>query len=246
MSALPEEKPEGAPEWMVSYADMITIIMSFFVIMFAIASGEAAKGKRNQQQQAAFQSLQNRFGPKYQPFASWGLMPGNSPVRHAGAHDKGKQPVVVPDEEGGKVKVLKRERARIRIPGRGDRVVIGGVVYFGDTTLALADSQTARLQVIAEELAGKPQQIEIVGHTSARPLAPGSSHRDRWDLAYARCRQVARLLDTMKVEPERLRISVVQTSEVASAGESSPATSEDMSIDVYLTDTVAEKTTKPQ
>ena len=43
MSANPEEKPDGAPEWMVSFADMITIMMSFFVIMFALASGEAAK-----------------------------------------------------------------------------------------------------------------------------------------------------------------------------------------------------------
>ena len=246
MSAFPEEKPEGAPEWMVSYADMITIIMSFFVIMFAIASGEAAKGKRTQQQQAAIDSLQNRFGPKYQPFASWGLMPGNSPIRHAGAHEKGKQPIIVPDEEGGTVKVLKRERSRIRIPGRGDRIVIGGVVYFGDKTLALADSQTARLKLIAEEMAGKPQQIEIVGHTSARPLTPDSSFHDRWDLAYARCRQVAKLLGTMKIAPDRLRISVVQTSELQAAGETSTATAEDMRIDIYLTDMVAERATNTQ
>ena len=67
MSAKPEEKPDGAPEWMVSFADMITIMMSFFVIMFAIASGEAAKGKRNRQQQATIESLQNRFGPNINP-----------------------------------------------------------------------------------------------------------------------------------------------------------------------------------
>ena len=63
---------------MVSYADMITIIMSFFVVMFSIASGEAAKGKRSQQQQVAIESLQFRFGPQWKPFTSWSLMPGNS------------------------------------------------------------------------------------------------------------------------------------------------------------------------
>ncbi len=49
MASKPEEKPDGAPEWMVSFADMITIMMSFFVIMFALASGEAAKAKQQQQ-----------------------------------------------------------------------------------------------------------------------------------------------------------------------------------------------------
>jgi hypothetical protein len=78
MQQFSEEKPEGAPEWMVSYADMITILMSFFVVMFSVASGEAAKGKRSQQQQVAIESLQYRFGPKWKPFMSWSLMPGNA------------------------------------------------------------------------------------------------------------------------------------------------------------------------
>ena len=80
MSVKPEEKPERRPEWMVSFADMITIMMSFFVIMFALASNQAAKGKKaSANQQAAMDSLNYRFGPSWKPFASWGLMPGNSP-----------------------------------------------------------------------------------------------------------------------------------------------------------------------
>ena len=100
ISARADEKPEGAPEWMVSFADMITIMMSFFVIMFALAAGEAAKGKKahNEQQQAALDSLQNRFGPKYQPFSSWGLMPGNSPVKNRGTRQKVKLPEPPPEE----------------------------------------------------------------------------------------------------------------------------------------------------
>ena len=85
MAAKPEEKPDGAPEWMVSFADMITIMMSFFVIMFAIASGEAAKGAKAAGNTAAIESLNNRFGPKFQPFASWGLAPGTMPVKQGGS-----------------------------------------------------------------------------------------------------------------------------------------------------------------
>ncbi|MCL4195115.1 MAG: hypothetical protein KJZ87_25480, partial [Thermoguttaceae bacterium] len=53
-----EEKPEGAPEWMVSFADMITIMMSFFVIMFALA---AAKNEGHAE--AVRQSIHDRFSP---------------------------------------------------------------------------------------------------------------------------------------------------------------------------------------
>jgi chemotaxis protein MotB len=241
MSAKPDEKPEGAPEWMVSFADMITIMMSFFVIMFAIASGEAAKGRRHPspQQQAAIESLQHRFGPKYQPFSSWGLMPGNSPVPHAGSRQKSPPPGNPPSPEGATVKAVRNERARIRVPGHGDRVVIGGVVAFADAGTVLADDQKAHLQMIAEELAGKPHQVEVLGHASNRPLPRGSSGRDRWDLAYTRCREVAQLLRTMKIDPERVRIAVAQAGD-APGGPAAAAPSGDTQVEVYLTDVLPE------
>jgi chemotaxis protein MotB len=242
MAAHIEEKPEGAPEWMVSFADMITIMMSFFVIMFALASSEAAKGKHSKQQQAAMDSLANRFGPKYQPFASWGLLPGNVPVKNGGDHQKTKNPSRPPTDPAGDVKVLKKEQARIRVPGSGQHVVIGGIVFFDDLSKGLADEQKARLKVIAEEIVGKPQQVEILGHASARPLPAGSSYRDRWDLAYARCRQAAEVLTSLKIDPQRLRIGVIQSSGAQAVGNgTSPG--EDSQVDVYLSDVVPDKFT---
>ncbi len=237
MNVKADEKPDGAPEWMVSYADMITIMMAFFVLMFAIATGEAAKGKNGHSQEAALASLQYRFGPQWRPLAGWGLAPGNSPTR--GAEIPGRGPGTPPTgNDDGNVKVLKNERARIRVPGRGERVVIGGVVYFNETSAQLADRQKVWLRSIADEMAGKPQQVEIVGHTSARPLPPGSPYRDRCDLAYARCRQAAGLLAGLKIEPERLRIMVLPASQPP-ADEPATTPAEDARIDIYLTDTLA-------
>jgi chemotaxis protein MotB len=206
MQELPEEKPEGAPEWMVSYADMITIIMSFFVVMFSIASGEAAKGKRNQQQQATLESLQYRFGPKWKPFMSWSLMPGNSSLPGGGKGLGSPAPGSAVGDPGGTVRVLKKEKARIRVPGEGDQIAIGGLVFFGKATADLAPGQSSSIQKIAEELAGKPQQIEIVAKASRQPLPPDCPFRDRWELSYARCRRTAELLTSLKIEPERFRI----------------------------------------
>jgi chemotaxis protein MotB len=240
MSARVEEKPDGAPEWMVSFADMITIMMSFFVIMFAIASGEAAKGKKNRTplQQAAIDSISHRFGPSWKPFASWGLMTGNSPVKLGGGRKKIEPP---PLEDQGPVKTP-QQKPRIRVPGRGERIAIGGIAYFQDATIELPDAQKSRLGVIAEELAGKPQEIEVVGHASVRPLPSGTPYHDRWDLAYARCRRVAQLLRDMKIDPDRIRVSVVRAADALDPGD--PAgTPADCQVDIYLSDTEPERYT---
>ncbi len=221
---------------MVSYADMITIIMSFFVVMFSIASGEAAKGKRTQQQQAAIESLQYRFGPKWKPFMSWSLMPGNS-LLPGGGKGLG-SPALMPavGDPGGTVRVLKVEKARIRVPGQGDQIAIGGMVYFDRATTELVPGQDGSLQKIADELAGKPQQVEIVATASNQPLPPGCLFRDRWELGYARCRQTAELFTALKIEPERLRLSVLP----ANAQENKGALSSeaDVAVRVYLSATL--------
>ena len=52
-----EHASEGAPEWMVSYADMITILMSFFVVMFSMAGTKDAK-----KEDPVMMSLRRQFG----------------------------------------------------------------------------------------------------------------------------------------------------------------------------------------
>ena len=118
-----EEKPEGAPEWMVSFADMITILMAFFVVMFSIASGDSNNDKRTKQQETVLESLQSRFGPKWKPFMTWNVMPGNSNLPGSG---KGlvcsNCPCLYVGDPGGTMAGSQEEGAgaRSRVPGQGD------------------------------------------------------------------------------------------------------------------------------
>jgi chemotaxis protein MotB len=236
MQQFSEEKPEGAPEWMVSYADMITILMSFFVVMFSIASGEAAKGKRSQQQQVAIESLQYRFGPKWKPFMSWSMMPGNALLPGGGKGLGSPAPGSAVGDPGGTVRVLKVEKARIRVPGQGDQIAIGGMIYFHPATADITPGQNAWIQKIAEELRGKLQQVEVVATASSRPLPRGCAFRDRWDLSYARCRKAAEVLASLNVEPERLRLSVLPAS--AQENEEAMFSEADVAVKVYLSATL--------
>ncbi len=59
MSGECHECEEGLPEWIMSYADMITILMAFFVVMYSMAGAPKDKGK----EEAVMRSFRERFGP---------------------------------------------------------------------------------------------------------------------------------------------------------------------------------------
>ncbi|OPZ85191.1 MAG: Motility protein B [Firmicutes bacterium ADurb.Bin419] len=44
--SLPEDEPsEGAPEWMTTYSDLVTLLLTFFVLLFSMASVDSQKFK---------------------------------------------------------------------------------------------------------------------------------------------------------------------------------------------------------
>ena len=100
----------------------------------------------------------------------------------------------------------------------------------------MSPGKTARLQKIADELAGKPQQVEIVATASNQPLPHGCLFRDRWELSYARCRQTAELFTALKIEPERLRLSVLPAN--AQENKGTLFSEADVAVRVYLSTTL--------
>lgn len=205
MKREPERPPEGAPEWMVSYADMITIMMAFFVVMYALGGRKDESAVR-----PVISSLKQQFGPDW-PFAN--LVPGpyrprtNRPDRFQ-VHGRMEE-TIGPRPGGGDYP----SRTPTRISRPGDGLLRGGDIAFDEDRAALNDQQKLQLQNIATDIAGKPQKIEVRGHASRRPLPAGSIYRDAWDLAYARAREVADYLIEQGIDPHRIRIGVAGTNE---------------------------------
>jgi len=214
MSGSKCECEEGLPEWIMSYADMITILMAFFVVMYSMAGN-----KDTAKEQAVLKSLRNQFGPMV---SGWGsLLPILMKHHNTSSVD-------LPYKGGTKSRNKNRggaeqrrkpegDYARMHTPWPGEQSRVGGVVYFPENSDVLTPAQEQSLDLAAAELGGKPQKIEIRGHTSRRATRSGATE-DPWNLAYARCRAVMQYLVAHGIDPQRIRLGVAGDNEPAVEG----------------------------
>src|SRR3954469_10273081 len=166
MANCPECPEEGLPEWIMSYADMITILMAFFVVMYSMAGS-----KDTAKEEAVMKSLREQFGPHWANMSALGPGPyvqANSPMARlatAGSREKGNKKQ---GEGSKKLRTIEnRQPASLR---PGDQPSVGGTIFFSGDTTEITPEQQKALNGAIHEIAGKALKIEVRGHTSRRPL----------------------------------------------------------------------------
>jgi chemotaxis protein MotB len=215
---------EGSPEWIVSYADMVTILMAFFVILYSMAGAQDKP-----QQEAMMRSLRLNLGPLKSMLAP--VVSKNS-----------KFAATVSAPQGGEAGGSSRDAgpARVARVDPGDPSAAGGMLDFEGDTLDLSGDNEQLLAALARLLAGKGQTIEVRGHASRRPLADGAPYRDAWELAFARCRKTMELLASAGIERTRMRLCVSPLPPQTFAGEDAAAALRDARVEVFMLEEFSE------
>lgn len=185
--AEPEE--ESAPAWFVSYADMVTLLLCFFVILYSMATASRPKFE------AVAKSLRDGFMPhSTQVFSSTlkgepsAKLPKTIDLIAQEGQDKG-QKVVDPRDVN----------------------VIGGPVFFDKGSAVLKADQYSNLDRIASQLRGTSQIIEIHGYCSPDPEDGSIKYNNKWELSFFRATSVIEFLTDPnfgKISYERIRIYV--------------------------------------
>ena len=231
------ECEEGIAEWVMSYADMITILMAFFVVMYSMA-GTPDEAK----EEAVFRSLREQFGPMIRGWQAMGHGPTmRSDSQMAQWTSMGGARRQSNSRGGAENRGPRGEHPRVHSLRPGEQESTGGMVYFTEGSSSLTAKQKQQLQTIAEELGGKPQRIEIRGHTSRRPPPVDAPFRDNWDLAYSRCRSVLDYLTSLGLDPRRFRLSVAAENEPAPGGREVLERGFNSRVEVFLLSEVADK-----
>ena len=179
----------------MSYADMITILMAFFVVMYSMAGDES-----EQKEQAVMESLRSWLGPtKYsQRFNGDGQGGPTSGL-----------PGIEP-------RLLSMEPGQDGEAGNGDshasnwRIVhsLGGSLYLQAAQTSLGPLQQAEIERIARILSGKRQLVEVHCVPGPRWAAQATSSADVLDHCWQGCLLVRQRLAALGIEPKRMQLRV--------------------------------------
>ncbi len=189
----------GAPEWMVTYGDMMTLLLCFFVIMLSMS-----EIKQEDRFRQVVESIQQAFGyTSTIEVAPGDVDPVNSMIR------KLKQ-IIVPDninkegdvdEEGIDGRVQKVTDVR-----DGIQIVVGGRIAFERFSAVLKPEAEERIARVAEKIRGHNTKLIVRGHATNEPLPIESPHPSPMDLSYKRAIAVAETLSRNGVRQERITI----------------------------------------
>ena len=187
---------------MVSYADFVTLLFAFFVVMYSISSvNEGRYRKVSEALQHAFKASEarkpavgqaERLPPAVSPRPSAAGIPG-IPGMHAMAEDI--RSVLDELMRSGQVRVTETER--------GIAVEIDASVLFAPGEAELGREAARSLTGIARILARTPNGLLVEGHTDDSPIS-SPMFPTNWELSAARASRVVRLFAQAGVAPERM------------------------------------------
>lgn len=203
--AFQEDPPAGVPEWLVTFGDMMSLLLTFFIMLVSMS-----EMKSESRVASAVEAMKKQFGRDKEQ------QPGASRLR------------------GAKIEAPVGPNPQVKGVRPGKHVMVGGSVLFGEHDVVPTDDERMRLKLIADQFQGKLQRIEIRGHTSRRPLPKDSKLNDHFDLAYSRCREVQRLLVEMGLDAKRMRLTVAGPNEPSYSGDDLQLRKQNSRVEAYL------------
>ena len=195
--------PEGAPEWMTTYGDMMTLLLCFFVLIVSFS-----EIKKDDEYQAVVREIKQAFGIEggggkipVTDDPTLSLIQRLDQKRLRQEKIENRANTREPGQDGREAKVTK-----IR---EGMLVGAGGRITFAPGSAELSEGVERELASLVEgaKIRGTENVLEVRGHADALEVPPGGGplHADAWDLSSARAKAVFGYLT--RPEPAGLGLS---------------------------------------
>lgn len=202
-----QEAPAGAPDWLVTYGDAMTLLLCFFVIIVSFS-----EIKENERFQEVMESLKQAFG-------GYPGAPGKAPTTDIAANTliARLMELELPEESEKKGdsedEGIHGRKIRVTNVRDGIEVVVGGRIAFERFSASLLPEARELLAAAAEQIRGYNTKILIRGHATREPLPADSMYDDARDLSFARAKAVANELQRHGVRGVRQTLVAVGDSE---------------------------------
>lgn len=193
------EVDEGptAPFWMTTYGDMVTLLLTFFILMFAMSTIEEQKFLQAAASLAAALGVLEKnisvIGEESMAIGTTGLSRDQIDMLQS-MEDIAE---MFQDE-------ALTDIASLEIVGPGEVVVrLGDELLFRPGSSTLKPQAVRVLRNIVRSIQGSTERLWVEGHTDNEPINT-ADFSSNWDLSTARAVTVVRLLERAGIEPEQL------------------------------------------
>ena len=257
-----EEEHENMERWLVSYADFITLLFAFFVIMYAISRVD------EQKLGSAVESLQRALGS---------LIPVNITQKDAGAFPStaaGPRPLVPSPEEEHTPLAEQEEFAKLAqelkaevegakgeldasraaqlgqikflIDKRGLVIRVPESFFFNSGQASIRPEVIPIINVLGKSLAKISSHIRIEGHTDSVPIRT-PQFPSNWELSTARATSIVRhLLTNFQINPHRLSATGYAEFHPVAPNTTSEGRLQNRRVDMVILSTGEAKTEPPE
>tara|TARA_R110002073_G_scaffold89014_3_gene211030 strand:- start:34173 stop:34964 length:792 start_codon:yes stop_codon:yes gene_type:complete len=221
MRKQPEEEVDNKERWLVSYADFITLLFAFFVVMYSISSVNEGKYKvLSDSLEGVFNSPQKAILP---------IQVGDVPVKSQSYQTPAINimPVVkTPDplDEQKKIREIQEQEELNKIAGEFEdsfedlifeqkvsvqkkddwiEISLDDTVVFSSGGVEPIDEALPIIEKIARIMQDHENAMLVEGHTDNMPIR-SASFPSNWELSAARAASVVRYLSIEGISPSRM------------------------------------------
>ena len=199
--AIEEEPDPGIPEWVVTFGDMMSLLLTFFIMLVSMS-----EMKEDEKFQAVAEAMREQLGHAMsaESMSPGDFRPRKSNMEYNASEGRAKKKGL--NNGGQENRAVSGENPKVQIVRPGEDSSVGGQIYFAEHAIELTEQNKRALIRIIEQVRGKPQKIEIRGHTTRRPVDPNSGYRDLRDLAAERARSTMHFMVEQGIDPSRIRL----------------------------------------
>ena len=225
--SLPASKcPAGIPAWVLTFADLMSLLLAFFVLLFSFSEMDVQKYKQVAGSMAEAFGVQREIKIKEPPKGiniiaqefSAGTPNPETAVNEVRQHttDDFMNFLKVPKPSSGLVDAINKEKERLQLAladeiEKGmveikieDRTIVVSILErgsFPSGSEKLIDPFRKVLDKMAVTIGNNPGEINVAGHTDSRPIHT-ARFRSNWDLSVSRAVTVVHALMQQGSIPE--------------------------------------------
>ncbi len=191
----------SAPLWCLSYGDMVTNMLCFFVMLFAFSTLDSPK--KRQESESRDELYHAVFSINVSQGANQWLTPGGKGIVLTPATRKSEIPLIVKNVKSKLARVPLADRLRVLAEDQMVKIQIPANVLFESGSAAMKKGAEEILTALVPVIGTIDNYVRVDGHTDDLP-AKNTVYPSNWELSTARACSVVRFfVDEMNLDAGR-------------------------------------------